>query len=360
MAPDSFLITNPLRQKQPHRSDRLTSEKFAPEKPGNGRAVTLVSVIVIGLNEEMRLKASLEAVFAHSPKACNLEVIYVDSGSTDLSVDIASGISGVNVLHLKGGKPSAARARNIGLQRARGQYVQLVDGDSVIQPGWLDKALQTMELDPGVSCVFGHCVEMYPQQSIYMKVCGLDWHMTPGERRLCGGNSLWRMSVIAENGFFDEKIRLGEEPELCYRVRQKGGRILCIDAPMVTHDLGMHSFGQYWKRSVNSGKAYASIAMRFRKNTEKMWLREMLINFVEPGAWVLLFSGSWIILGLTPAVAIIVCWWLVRGLQIANTLRKRKLGRGTAMLYGLHCQFARLPVAVGQLTALFSSGSNAA
>ena len=352
-------MNNPLRPKWPHMSDRLNSEKFAPATPVNGRTPTLISVVVIGLNEEKRLKASLEAVFTHSPKACNLEVIYVDSGSTDQSVDIASSISGVNVLHLKGGKPSAARARNVGLRRARGQYVQLVDGDSVIQPGWLDKALHAMESDPGISCVFGHCVEMYPQQSIYMKVCGLDWHMTPGERRLCGGNSLWRMSVIAENNFFDENIRLGEEPELCYRVRQKGGRILCIDAPMVTHDLGMHSFGQYWQRSINSGKAYASIAMRFRKNTEKMWLREMLINFVEPGAWALLFAASWSFLGLTSAVVVIVCWWLIRGLQIANTLRKRKLGLGTAMLYGLHCQFARLPVAIGQLKALFPSSSTA-
>jgi len=340
-------------------SGQLKSEKFAPDTGLNSRTFPFVSVVVIGLNEETRLKASIEAVFTHSPTACNMEVIYVDSGSTDRSVAIANGISGVDVLHLKGGKPSAARARNVGLRRARGQYVQLVDGDSVIQPGWLDKALHTMESDPGISCVFGHCVEMYPQQSIYMKVCGIDWHMTPGERRLCGGNSLWRMAVIAENGFFDENIRLGEEPELCYRVRRKGGRILCIDAPMVTHDLGMHSFGQYWKRSVDSGKAYASIAMRFRKNTEKMWLREMLINFVEPGAWVLLFAASWVFWGVTPAVLIIVCWWLIRSLQIANTLRKRKIGRGTAIMYGLHCQFARLPVAVGQLKALFRTGSRA-
>lgn len=353
-------MIDPLRRARPHMSNRLKSEKFAPETRVSGRPFILMSVVVIGLNEEKRLKASLEAVFSHSPRVCDLEVIYVDSGSIDRSVAIASGISGVNVLHLKGGKPSAARARNVGLRRARGQYVQLVDGDSVIQPGWLDKALQAMESDPGISCVFGHCVEMHPQQSIYMKVCGLDWHMAPGERRLCGGNSLWRLSVIAENGFFNENIRLGEEPELCYRVRQKGGRILCIDAPMVMHDLGMHSFGQYWKRSVDSGKAYASIAMRFRKNTEKMWLREMLINFVEPGAWVLLFAGSWLFMGLTPAVSIIVCWWLIRGLQIANTLRKRKLGPGAAMMYGLHCQFARLPVAVGQLKTLFGSGSNAA
>lgn len=312
----------------------------------------LLSVVVIGLNEQLRLQACLDAVFACGPKGYDLEVLYVDSGSVDQSVEIASGVSGVRVLRLDTAKPSAARARNLGLRHSRGQYVQLVDGDSVIQPGWLDKALEILEQSPEISCVFGHLVEMYPEQSIYMKVCGLDWHMAPGDRRLCGGNSMWRMSVIVENGYFDEHIRLGEEPDLCYRVRQKGTRIVCIDFPMVTHDLGMHSFSQYWKRSVNSGKAYAVIAMRFRKNSEKMWLREMLINFVEPAAWLTLFLVSWLVLGWVRAAVLIVGWWIVRTLQIALNLRGRKVGFGTALMYGLHCQFARVPLAVGQLKTL--------
>ena len=313
----------------------------------------LLSIVVIGLNEQDRLRAALDAIFACKPKGYDLEVLYVDSGSVDGSVEIANSVSGVQVLQLDSGKPSAARARNAGLRRARGVYVQLVDGDSVIQPRWLDMALDVLERSPEVSCVFGQCIEMYPDQSIYMKVCGLDWHMPPGERRLCGGNSMWRMSVIAKNGLFDENTRLGEEPDLCYRVRQKGGRILCVDVPMVTHDLGMHDFSQYWRRSVNSGRAYAAIAMRFRRNAEKMWLREMLINFVEPVAWSVLFFGGWFVLGLGRAIVLMLTWWLFRSLQIAYTLRRRKVGVGTALMYGLHCQFARLPVAVGQLKTLF-------
>lgn len=344
-----------------HRADVVrTPPETESSQFMNFEGQRLLSVVVIGLNEQDHLKASLEAIFAYGPKAYELEVLYVDSGSVDRSVEIASGVAGVEILHLNSSKPSAARARNVGLRRARGQYVQLVDGDSVIQPGWLDKALDVLEQSPEISCVFGHCIEMHPDQSIYMRVCGLDWHSPPGDHRFCGGNSMWRRSVLAEHGFFDENIRLGEEPDLCYRVRHKGGRILCLDCPMVTHDLGMLSFGQYWERSVNSGKAYAAIAMRFRKNPEKMWFREMLINFVEPAAWLVLFLAGWLLLGLARAVALMLAWWLIRGLQIANTLRGRKVGVGTAVLYGLHCQFARLPVAVGQLETLFSSRTVAA
>ena len=66
---------------------------------------------------------------------------------------------------------------------------ELVDGDSVIQPGWIDKVLDILERQPEISCVFGRCIEMYPDQSVYMKVCGLDWNATPGERRFCGGKA---------------------------------------------------------------------------------------------------------------------------------------------------------------------------
>ncbi|MEP7302065.1 MAG: glycosyltransferase family A protein [Caldimonas sp.] len=312
----------------------------------------VLSVVVIGLNEQDRLKASLDAVFLNRPEGYELEVLYVDSGSTDRSVEIARSVPGVAVLHLEGGRPSAARARNLGLRQARGPYVQLIDGDSVVQPGWMARALEFLEARPDASCAFGQIVEMHPEQSTYMKVCGLDWHIPPGERRFCGGNSMWRRSVIAANGFFDEGIQVGEEPELCYRVRHAGGRIVCLDLPMVEHDLGMHTFGQYWGRSVSSGRAYASIAARFWRNPEKMWLRETLVNFAEPAAWLVIFAAAWLVFGAAVAVVVILAWWLGRALQIATTLRRRRVALATAVMYGLHCQFARFPAALGQLKAL--------
>lgn len=315
----------------------------------------LLSVVVIGLNEQERLRESLEAIFAHKPEGFDLQVIYVDSGSTDRSVEIANGVQGVEVLHLDTPQRSAAKARNLGLRRARGAYVQLIDGDSVVQPGWMDIALGTLERRPDVSCVFGQCIEMYPEQSVYMKVCGLDWHVPAGEYRLCGGNSMWRTSTIAAQGFFDEDLRAGEEPDLCYRVRRSGGKILCIDAPMVTHDLGMRRFGQYWRRAEASGKGYAKVALRYWLSPEKLWLRELLVNFAEPCAWVLAFAIGWQVAGPLGGITLLSIWWLTRTAQIAYAIRRRHLGVSYSLLYGLHCQFVRLPLAIGQLQALFGA-----
>lgn len=321
----------------------------------NTAAAKNLSVIVIGLNEEERLGEALASVFDGCPPGISLDVCYVDSGSCDRSVEIANGVHGVSVVHLSASKPSAAKARNAGLQRATGAYVQLLDGDSVLQPGWLKNAVNYLGENPEVACVFGQCLEMNPKQSAYMRVCGHDWHVPPGDHRLCGGNAMWRREVLAHAGFFDESLRLGEEPDLCYRVRQDGWRIRCIDLPMVKHDLGMVSFRQYWQRGINSGKAYARVALRYWKKDEKLWLYETVRNFMEPAIWlVLLALGAWFY-GWMAGVAALISWWILRAFRTAMKVRDRATGWGDAFLYGLHAQFIRLPVALGQLKALMSA-----
>jgi glycosyltransferase involved in cell wall biosynthesis len=318
----------------------------------NSAKSKLLSVVVIGLNEEEQLSAALQSVITGCPEGYALEIFYVDSGSCDRSVEIASQIAGVEVMHLNDPRPSAAKARNAGLRRARGEFVQLLDGDSVLQPGWLSSAVEYLKRHEGVVCVFGHCLEMYPDQSIYMRVCGLDWHVSPGEYRLSGGNAMWRRAVFDQVGLFDEALRLGEEPDLCYRVRQQGGRIFCIDKPMVKHDLGMGSFAQYWQRAENSGKAYVRVASRYWRNPEKLWLYETVRNFIEPTLWgMIVLGGTWFA-GPLGGLGGLVGWWLLRGLRTAVKVRARTSGWRDAALYGLHAQFIRLPVAIGQIKAL--------
>lgn len=314
----------------------------------------LFSAVVIGLNEEARLGSALRSVIDTCPEGWSPEVLYVDSGSTDQSVVIASGIPGVEVIHLNATHPSAAKARNAGLKRAGGEYVQLLDGDSVLQPGWQSVAIDYLSQHPDVDCVFGRCIEMHPEQSIYMRVCGLDWHVRPGEYRLSGGNAMWRRSVFDRVGVFDEQLRLGEEPDLCYRVRQQGGRIFCIDVPMVKHDLGMKTFAQYWQRAVNSGKAYASVAARYWRNPEKLWLYETLRNFAEPLIWILVLGFGVVIGGAASGLLALTGWWLLRGLRTAIKTRSRAASWIDAMLYGLHAQFIRLPIVIGQVKALLT------
>jgi glycosyltransferase involved in cell wall biosynthesis len=103
-----------------------------------GGVEVMVSFIVIGKNEEQFLRQSLESV----GKLCrsmqtNTEIIYVDSASTDSSVDIACEMDEVSVYQLIADN-NAAIARNVGAEVAKGEILVFVDGDMQVLPQMQD------------------------------------------------------------------------------------------------------------------------------------------------------------------------------------------------------------------------------
>ena len=99
-----------------------------------------LGVVAIGRNEGDRLRACLASVVQQAGVT-----VYVDSGSTDSSAELARGLGAV-VVDLDMRLPfTAARARNAGFQRLTAiapelQYVQFVDGDCEVRAAWLPQA----------------------------------------------------------------------------------------------------------------------------------------------------------------------------------------------------------------------------
>jgi Glycosyl transferase family 2 len=114
-----------------------------------------LGAVVIGRNEGHRLQACLGSVL---PGIAS--VVYVDSGSTDGSVELARGM-GAEVIQLDMARPfTAARARNTGFSHLMARhhhtrYVQFIDGDCELVDGWLGVALQHLESHPDSAVVSG-------------------------------------------------------------------------------------------------------------------------------------------------------------------------------------------------------------
>ena len=69
---------------------------------------------------------------------------------------------------------------------------------------------------------------------------------------------------------------------------------------MTGHDMNMHRFSQYWRRSVRSGYAFAQLADRYRNTSDPLWLRDQKRNFVTGTFWpltLLLAVASCVYLG---------------------------------------------------------------
>ena len=215
-----------------------------------------VGIVVIGRNEGERLRICLESVLDSG------RVVYVDSGSTDNSVNIAKQL-GVDVVNLDISIPfTAARARNEGFFQLRKlapdlEFIQFVDGDCEVVKGWIDHALTHLKQysDAGVVC--GRRRERYPDASVYNMLCDIEWNTAIGEAKACGGDALFRLNVFEQAGGFNPDVIAGEEPELCVRIRKNGWKIWRINEEMTLHDANIMRFNQWWTRNVRAGYAYA-------------------------------------------------------------------------------------------------------
>lgn len=306
-----------------------------------------IGLVAIGRNEGERLKACL-----HSAIGKVARVVYVDSGSTDGSIEMARSL-GVEVVELDLSVPfTAARARNAGFDQLlhvepQLDFVQFVDGDCEVVDGWLERAETELEANPNVAVVCGRRRERFPEQTIYNQLCDIEWDTPVGETQACGGDSMMRVEAFRQVGGFNPALIAGEEPELCVRLRKNGWKIFRLDADMTLHDAQMTRFGQWWKRARRAGHAYAEGSWLHGGEPERHWVKE------TRSIWLWGLFIPLLALGLTwPTHGLSLLLLLGYPLQVFRTfsrVRRKNLSSKNAAFYALSCvvgKFAQVGGAV--------------
>jgi GT2 family glycosyltransferase len=306
--------------------------------------VTGIGVVVIGRNEGLRLERCLASLAGRADK-----VVYVDSGSTDGSVQRASAL-GVEVLTLDMTIPfTAARARNEGfacLQKALPavRHVQFVDGDCEVHAGWLVTAQAFLDAHPQVAVVCGRRRERFPQHSVYNWLCDLEWDTPLGETKACGGDALMRVDAFVAVAGYRSALIAGEEPELCVRLRAAGWKVWRLAAEMTLHDAAMTRFGQWWRRSVRAGYAYAEGASLHGAPPERHWLRESRRAWVWGLGIPLLVALASIWMGLWALVLL-----LVYPLQMLRLARRGGRSARENAVQAVFLVLGKFPEMLGQM-----------
>lgn len=282
-----------------------------------------IGVVAIGRNEGPRLAACLASAVRESAR-----VVYVDSGSSDDSLQIARSL-GAEVVQLDLSTPfTAARSRNAGFERLMQvapdtEFVQFVDGDCEIVAGWMNRAVEFLRAKPQAAVVCGRRRERYPNASLYNALCDMEWDTPVGQVKSCGGDAMMRVAAFRQVGGYDPSVIAGEEPEMCVRLRGKGWEVHRIEAEMTLHDAAMTRFGQWWKRNVRAGHAFAEGNAMHGAPPELFRRKEVRSNYVWaiPLMWIL---------------------WPVLWLKIFRSRRNA--------LYATFVVLSKVPQALGQLT----------
>lgn len=211
-----------------------------------------LSVVVVTYDEADRIRTCLDSVFDACEAVPDVEVVLVDSNSTDGTVERALEYP-VTVRRIADDDlTTPAAGRHVGTQYASGDRILFVDGDMELADGWLPRALERLA-EPGVAAVDGHLNEP-PEHDEVRAVDSVR------------GVALYDAGALAAVGGFDPSMQSVEDVDLGYRLTAGGHRLERLPVVAAHHPPGdvlteplrrlrlgyMRGSGQALRRSVRS------------------------------------------------------------------------------------------------------------
>ena len=223
-----------------------------------------LSIIILCWNDREVIAECLRSILANT-HSTDFEVIVSDNGSTDGSVEfIRSSYPTVHLIE-NGRNLRFAKANNVGIRASRGEYVLILNPDTIVHEGSLDKMISFADQHPEAGA-FGcrvlnsdgsYQVSARPFASLraeliaalYLRGLGrlhkwLTSDSYPGwngttERQVdwvSGCFILVRAGLLKAIGGFDEQFfYYYEDMDLCRRTWQAGSKILYAPSPTITH-----------------------------------------------------------------------------------------------------------------------------
>lgn len=188
-----------------------------------------LSIVVPAYNEEAYLGACLDSIQAEVNARVDrgsVEILVIDNASTDRTPVVAAARQGVRVI----GEPrkGLTRARQRGLEEARGEIVAYVDADSSMPPGWVGRMLGIFDHDQRVVCASGPYV-YHDLPVLKSALVSCYWWLLAKPTYLLtrymavGGNFAANRSALRRIGGFDTSIAFfGEDTNIARRLSAVG------------------------------------------------------------------------------------------------------------------------------------------
>jgi succinoglycan biosynthesis protein ExoA len=196
------------------------------------------SVLIPVLNEEAHIEGTLAAVLGQHFEP-GFEALVIDGGSTDRTREIVERFARVDdrLRLLANPQRLIPNALNIGLRHARGEYVARMDAHAYYPPDYLAQAVRRFEAG-GVACVSGPQLPHGDGRWSRRIAMALRTRLGMGGAAFRAATreievdtaftGVWRRATLLELGGWDEAWPSNEDAELAARIREAGGRYVCL------------------------------------------------------------------------------------------------------------------------------------
>lgn len=188
----------------------------------------MISVVIPLYNKEKSIQATLESVLSQEYR--DFEVVVVDDGSTDRSVEVVEGIKDSRIRIIRKDNGGVSSARNAGIIAAKGEYVSFLDGDDLWNHDYLDTlsrlisdypeaclyCLRYMSVENGRDINTSAVVESHDG---FRGIIDDVWCNYPS---ICTGCCCSSKSDLLDVGLFDTRMTHGEDIDMWWRLLLKG------------------------------------------------------------------------------------------------------------------------------------------
>ncbi len=239
----------------------------------------LVSIIMRSYNEGWALRETLPALRAQ--EYTNWELLVIDSGSTDGSVEIIRHAQPTHFIQIEPQAYNPSRVMNQGMQLAKSPYGIFLNADATPQGGnWL-RPLAGALFNPQTAAAFGRqiprpdCLAVYAND--YERCFGPQRESTGWDHFFSMASSGIRKDIWARRGFL-EKMQYSEDDEYTRWCRGQGYKVVYRPESVVMHSHN-YTLAQAYRRSFGEGQALAAISPQ--KSRDFAWPRYLVLGWLN-------------------------------------------------------------------------------
>lgn len=280
----------------------------------------LLSIIIPVYNAEKYISRAIESILSQEFE--NFEIIAVNDGSKDKSLQILESLSQkdkrIKIINKE--NEGVSRARNFGIQQAKGTYITFMDADDYMEPNGYQGVISELEktnAQVGIFAFFSedekkretvllpwdtgtvlkkkeiweqlipYMIKVYPEDGLASNIFGSVW-------RIC----IRRKFLTEQRASFDPSLHIAEDFDFCIRLYSKAEDIVIINEPLYHYIRWDNTaLAVYRKNQFTEGRENQIRLKRFLeeqgqyKNLEKRYVGSYLdvcigsmVNYVRPGA----------------------------------------------------------------------------